>query len=534
MSKEIKKMKREAVGLCRVSTAEQRVDGNSLDSQQKHSYDFAHDILGTEIDKLWSLDVSSKSGKNIKRKDLLEIRQYCKEHKYIKYFIVDKVNRLMREIKMFYWFIQELEMIGVKTYFADPGQHDLNKDDSIAQLKTFLAIYEAERDNKERANTTLTRMKDRVLAGYYIFPLHQGYKRTSTKGLHEPDERFSLLQQAMRDIIAGRSTVSEAMEGLNAQGYRTPTGKSLRIDNFRKLLVDDYYAGLITVKRWDDERFKGIKGLHKPMLSVEEHRELKLIVSGKKRIFERKKDNLELPLGNIGICQCGGKLVGFYHQNGKGWRSPKYRCRSCGKQYHASKVHPSLDQVFGNISLNSSKETEIVKAFEEVWKEEEGYLQEKKRALELRLEQQKQEKNQVVRKIALSNDSELESEYKVILSEIRIQIENTEVDIAEVSKNDEDFINFTRFGLAFISEKLKVWSQLDKDNRVKCKLLAFPGEIVVNFSEKVCTPKVSIFLSLNDQNGTKKEAFRAPNSHMVEVVGVAPASNWLKTYFLQV
>lgn len=519
-------MKREAVALCRVSSAEQRVEGSSLESQQKHSYDFSRDILGVEIDKLWSLDVSSKAGKNIKRKDLLEIRQYCKEHKYIKYFIVDKVNRLMREIKMFYWFIQELEMIGVKTYFADVSQQDLNNDDAIAQLKTFLAIYEAERDNKERTNTTLTRMKDKVLAGYYIFPIHQGYRQTIIKGLHEPDERFPLLQQSMRDIIAGRFTVSEAMESLNSQGYKTPTGKPLRIDSFRKLLVDDYYAGLITIKKWDDEKFKGIKGLHKPMITFDEHKELAQIVAGKKRIFDRKLDRLEFPLGNIGICECGGKLVGFYHRNGKGWMSPKYRCRNCGSQYHSSEVHKSLDCFLGDIRLSDENQSQLVKSFEAVWKEEEGYLAEKKRTIEMTLDRLKQEKNQIVRKMATTNDPEMESDYKIIRDEICEQIENFEIDLREVSKNDEDFINFTRFGLKFVNDNLKIWGQLDKDNRVKCKQLAFPGEIIVNFSEKVCTAQMSPILISNDHI---KRAQNALNYDVVEVKGVAPLSKRLET-----
>ena len=85
-------MKKEAVALCRVSTAQQRVDGNSLDSQKKHVHDFAHDYLHCEIDPngLWSLDASSRTGKNIKRKDLEEILSFCKQNKQIKYFVVDK------------------------------------------------------------------------------------------------------------------------------------------------------------------------------------------------------------------------------------------------------------------------------------------------------------------------------------------------------------------------------------------------------------------------------------------------------------
>ena len=36
-----------------------------------------------------------------------------------------------------------------------------------------------------------------------------------------------------------------------------------------------------------------------------------------------------------------------------------------------------------------------------------------------------------------------------------------------------------------------VWKELDRASRVKCKQLLFPGEIIVNSHEKVCTPQIS-------------------------------------------
>ena len=522
-------MKKEAVALCRVSSAEQRVDGNSLDSQQKHVFDFAHASLGCEIERAWIVDVSSKKGKNIKRQDLLEIRQYCKEHRHIKYFVVDKVNRLMREIKMFYWFVAELEMIGVKTLFADPKQEDLNKeDDKVSKLKLFLEIFGAEADNQERIDTTLTRMKDRILAGYYPFPIHPGYKKSLIAGLHDPDpDRFSLLQSAMLDILAGRFSVSQALEHITKQGYKTSGGRCIRIDEFRDLLCDDYYAGLITIKKWNDPKFTRITGLHKAMISVEQYEELRAIARGKKRIFERKKDNKEFPLGNIGYCECGGKLVGFYHRNGKGWRSPKYRCRMCGKQFHSDRVHASIDQKFGSIGYHHSDESEFMEALKEVWKQEELFVYQKISSLERSLDHLMAERNQIVRKIALNDDSSIDNDFKAILSETKKQIENIENEISELKDNEKDFQSFVKFSLRFLGGKMATWKQLDRDKRIKCKQLAFPGEIYVNFSEKVCTPEISpILISI----GHTKRAQSALKSNMVEVRGVAPLSKRLKTH----
>ena len=112
------------------------------------------------------------------------------------------------------------------------------------------------------------------------------------------------------------------------------------------------------------------------------------------------------------------------------------------------------------------------------------------------------------------------------MEEVKGNIEALESEINELSKIDEDFIRFVRFSLKFLDERLDVWKVLDRANRIKCKQLAFPGEIIVDFSGKVCTPQISPFLKLIS---TKKEAENASNFNMVEVGRVALPSKRLKT-----
>jgi DNA invertase Pin-like site-specific DNA recombinase len=77
-------MKTQAIALCRVSTQKQRTEGTSLEAQEKSVYECA-DALGATIVKTWSLDTSSKKGRNLARKDLREIMAYCKAHRAVKY-----------------------------------------------------------------------------------------------------------------------------------------------------------------------------------------------------------------------------------------------------------------------------------------------------------------------------------------------------------------------------------------------------------------------------------------------------------------
>src|SRR5437868_14536002 len=94
-------MTTQAIVLCRVSTPGQMRDGN-LDPQIER-VNKAADFLEATIVRRWELAISSRKGKNIKRKDLLEMYEFCKANKRVKYLIVDEVDRFMRSIEVYYW-----------------------------------------------------------------------------------------------------------------------------------------------------------------------------------------------------------------------------------------------------------------------------------------------------------------------------------------------------------------------------------------------------------------------------------------------
>lgn len=95
-------MKNQAIALCRVSTKKQRLEGSSLEAQEVRVNECAA-YLEAEIMKFWSLDTSSRKGKNIARKDLHQMFQYCKSHRKIKYIIVDEADRFMRALQDAFW-----------------------------------------------------------------------------------------------------------------------------------------------------------------------------------------------------------------------------------------------------------------------------------------------------------------------------------------------------------------------------------------------------------------------------------------------
>jgi DNA invertase Pin-like site-specific DNA recombinase len=169
--KEIEKYMTEAVALCRVSTLRQQQDGNSLEAQEKYIYECA-DKLEATIVRVWSLNASSRKGKNIARKDLKEILEFCKHHKRVRYFILDEPDRFMRSVKEYYWWQVEFERIGVRLAYAKMPEL-VDQDDPITVMREMFEVFKGEASNHERITKTNDKMRARIAAGYYPFYPHQ-------------------------------------------------------------------------------------------------------------------------------------------------------------------------------------------------------------------------------------------------------------------------------------------------------------------------------------------------------------------------
>ena len=148
-------VKPKAIALCRVSTQGQARDGNL--EPQEANVKKAADALDADLIKVWSLAVSSRKGKNINRKDLHEMIDYCKRYKSVKYLIVDEVDRFMRSIDEYYWWKMEFKQLGVRLVHAN--RPDIDPDDDRTVFDELIDVYRAEQSNNERIHKTPEKMR---------------------------------------------------------------------------------------------------------------------------------------------------------------------------------------------------------------------------------------------------------------------------------------------------------------------------------------------------------------------------------------
>lgn len=508
------------LALHRISSVKQ-TEGHSLEAQETSTTKMASD-MNVPIISSWSSVASSRKGKNLSRKDLLEVKQEIRRNNKIKYLFVDRVNRLMREWKMMLVFIIELEQMGVKVIFCDPSQQYLNGDDQFSQLLLIIEGFKAEQENKERAQTSASRMKSRYEQGYYLSHPHPGYIKSEVPGLHIPDpSRFDLLKEAGRQIIYKHSTVNQAVKWLNDEGYRNLSGRKIDVNRYSSIMINRYYCGYIDINSegWP----KNIEGLHEPMFSKREHGLLVKYIT-KRNPRTRINHNPEFPMANLlsheeclDSDNCG-KFTGTNRNPGKTTSGkPRklqavYDCRSCRKRLSREKVHSAISRYLEEIRFSPSSE-KFKKALVKAWRQQRGSSQSKISSLKANRGRIQVEIEKLVAEYVSEKEGPIKNTIKNLVEDKNERIKNIDVQIHEAQSYDLQSDDFVKFAFDFVEKIREKWWHLSYEDRLRGEQILFNGNLIINNSATVRPHKLSSIYRLGSN---KKALSNSDNAHLEE------------------
>jgi len=506
-----------------VSSVDQ-LKNNSLNRQRENVIARAEE-LGVEIleDGWWSGSVSSKKGTNINRKDLQEMLERCKRDKSIKFIIVDEVDRFMRSMLEIGYYLVEFKRLNVQVVFA--SQPNLKTDTAIDTLLLMLEAFKAEGSNEERQRKSVNGQTKALLDGRYTFAPKPGYIKGKLKGVPEIHPvRGKALQKVLLDVAYKRVTPTQGLIDLNSSAFMSDGHSLYKMDKFRKIVTDSFYAGVVEIHKQVDVRNE--KGLHEPLISLEEHAELVRIMEAKKKNQKgpRKNGNPDYPVSNMVTCDdCVGRqyprFVGYKHSNGKNSNLVyhKYRCRSCKRYLTRDEMHTEIEQQFGKNAINDEARQEVFQALDVVWKRDEVQSGQEVNRIEGTI---KLLKSAITEQVEALTDPK----YVAIQDEILESIENKKKEISQLegqlfdlrtaADNDkEEFLEFAygfinRIGPNFLDAEL-----VSRENRVRCKNLLFPEGFSMNADGKVYTPEISALITVATK---KKDAEASENSHLVQ------------------
>lgn len=510
-----------AIALCRVSTTEQ-LENNSL-NRQGDAVTKAAEELGVIIPEEYMLSgsVSSKRGTNLNRKDLQRAIELCKKDKKIKYIIVDEPDRFMRSIDEAAYFEVTFRQLGVTVWYAsDP---ELNKGDLASKLLKFTKYMSAEGSNEERQRKSINGQTKALQEGRYTFSPKPGYMKGDEAGIHKIHSvRGPALRKVLLDIATKNVTPTQGLIDLNKSEFMT--GHSLyKMDKFRKIATDIYYAGGIEIDK--QVKVRNFNGLHQPLITIEQHQELVRIFKGKQRnqTGPRKNGNPKYPLNNIIHCDvCEGKqynrIVGVDITNGK---SPKlyekYRCRACKRALSRDEMHRKITQQLRKHPITKAGVDDLTKALDIVWKRREGEKEQEKVRLKHKLTSLQESISQQVEAVTKPENTLIKTEIMDIITNKKEEVKDIEDKLYQLTqKADDDYKRFLKFAFDFAEDTSQKFLDplTSQENRLRFKQIAFPAGFRLDANKNVYTPKISELIRLAAK---KKDTKVSEDSHLVRV-----------------
>ncbi len=477
---------------------------------------------------IWSGSVSSKRGKNMKRKDLNEIYETCKRDKLIKYVIVDEPDRFMRSIGEAFAWEEKFRECNVRVMYTD---EELNSDNASGRLLRFLKYFQAEGSNEERITKALKGHEKAIRDGRYTFQPPFGYMRGLVKGVHEIDPNYgSYLKHALISIADGSMNVKEALDWYNENCPDIKTGKhcKLKMDKWRKWIVNPYYAGVVEMDK--QVKARNEHGLHEPLITLEQHRRIVAVVSGYKRLHKGpiRGGNRRFPMNKILLCEkcwkannrvC--KFTGYDNKNGKTDKVySRYYCRGCNMSLARDNAHEQVKQIIDRLDFSEDGRREVSRALNKLWSLETESVKLEVMLLKRDITELKEQQNKIVEQMLDESNVDVKAVYRERLGNLALTIKQKkeEVDVLEMRLKDGR-TEFLDFALQFIDHLGTNFFELPLDEVKMCKEILFPGGFWVDSNKKIYTREIS---PLYRERTTKKDNELSKNALMVGREGLEP------------
>ncbi len=511
--------KEKAIALCRVSTDEQ-LKNNSL-NRQAEAVETIAEKYKLEIVKTWSGSVSSKSGKNLARKDLNEMLDYCKKNKQIRYVVVDEPDRFMRSLDEGLWYIVEFKRVGVRVLFSDDK---LNGEDATAKLMCSFGLFNGEISNEERARKTKHGHEKAIRDGRYTFVPPLGYIRGKVRGIPEIDPVIGPLLKAQLLRIANKLvSPTVALQDYNRSVETAGLKKApLKMDKWRVICTNPFYCGVIEMNKI--VKACNPDGLHEKLISKEQHERIL-------EAFNRRPKNQKGPnfagnplypfnqmITHVG-CPCTkskyNTFVGVTVKNNQGKEYEKYRCRGCYMYISREEMCERIEDIISSLELTESGDRAVKDALTNVFEMEEGDITSRQTQLYSQRANAKKEAERVMGAFLDAKEQTtkdyLEEKHKDLVGRIKKYEEEIDNLGNFEAMESQRFIDFA---FDFINNLVHSILSLPPKEMQLCKQLLFPDGFCVDNDGNVYTTKISPIYRLRQ---FKKDSHESSNSLVVRM-----------------
>jgi len=325
----------------RVSTAQQRDDGGSLETQLNKCREWCSSNNHTVIEEYQD----TYSGGTMERDNLKRLFADAKQEKF-EVIIVTKIDRFSRNLRDFINTTEEMKKFGVVVFPIDQPQFSSDGPAGELTKNVLLSVGQFESD-MIRERTAEGRQNKAHKGEWPGGPIPIGYDYID-RMLVVNQVEADLVKRVFAEHCDGRS-YREILTQLNADGFRTKKGKLFKIGSITSILHNQVYIGIIKSGKIT------ARGIHEPIIETATFNKVKVISEAhQSNAYIHKKMPNELIF--TGLIKCGhcGSSMSPHHANRKGRKILYYRCitaNKLGKEYCPVRSIASVDLDAVGVSL---------------------------------------------------------------------------------------------------------------------------------------------------------------------------------------
>ena len=310
---------KKAIIYCRVSDPEQVKKGHGLHSQEAVCREYAR-YRGLEVEAVFHENLT---GKLADRPIINDILKYLRERRKDggRIVIIDDLNRFARGHRAHWPLKDELKAAGG---VLESPKFKFGEDADSALVEGML-VTTAQYQREKGAEQTKSRMRGRVMNGYWPFYTPRGYrhlhKRGEGKVLVREEPEASIIQEALEGFASGRfQTKAEVCRFLSIH----PEFSRMTNQNVQHILTRPIYAGYVGKTEWD---IPLRKGKHEGLISIETFDRIQNRLMESPKAPARKDIRLDFPLrGMLACSECGKPLTSCWSTSKTGAKHAYYMC----------------------------------------------------------------------------------------------------------------------------------------------------------------------------------------------------------------
>lgn len=486
----------EAVIYNRVSSKAQLKRGDGLASQERLLREYAN-FKGYTVVAVFSDDLT---GETMGRPGLQAMLSFIRQQKGKKRFVVlfDGFSRMARGIRTH----EEVRDDIFDAGGIPEGPSVSFGRDADGRMVEYVMATAAQHQREKNAEQTVSRMRARLLGGYWVFakPIGYEYKLVPGSGkiLLRREPAASIIQEALEGYASGyfdsQAEVKRFFETQPSFLSELPKGK-ITNQGVKDILTRVVYSGYVEHKPWD----VGLReGKHDGLISLATFEKIQDRLAGRKKAPARTDLNEDFPLRGFILCgDCNKPLTACWSKSKTGKRHPYYLCYNQSCESHRKSIRrDDVEGAFGQLVQRLEPSVQLIGAARAMFK----------KAWDIRLEQSQSSKaklqsevGKIEKQIEQLVDRIVDTDSETTIAAYERRIEKLEKDKLLIRENAQihvgpkhSFEDMFELALAFLASPWKLWASPRLEDKRTVLKLAFTERLAYCRKTGLRTPKTTL------------------------------------------